>query len=214
MLESMTEKIKIDTLRNNLNLIVQLMSYIAEDFKDISCMDSIVVFDSQMKPLFYEDKENLKNTKESRALIETYMKKHKEVKLCFHEVLKTGEHQKIKKEEDWMFLILPIEGVSKPLGIVGITYKSDGCHHKDCTTDQIFRDMMNLFITKYRELKEKEAMASMDSLTCGLKTLEDYERFAILKTGTRCNWNITVMAKELEIGRNTLYNKMKKMRIH
>lgn len=207
-------EIRTEALRTNLNLIVYLMGFIAEDFRDISCMDSIVVFDHHMKPLFYQDMENEKNTEESRALMETYMRKHKEIKRSFREVLKTGEYQKIRKEGDNKFLILPIEGVGKPLGIIGITYKSDGCEHEDCTTDQIFTEMTSLFITKYRELKEKEAIASMDSLTCGLKTLEDYERYAILKTGTRCNWNITLMAKELEIGRNTLYNKMRKMEIY
>lgn len=210
----MIQEVRTDTVRNNLNLIVQLMGYIADDFKDISCMDSLVVFDYDMNPLFYEDKDHLKNTKESRALIATYMHKHKEMKRLFREVLRTGEHMKVKEEGNKMFLALPIEGVNKPIGIVGITYESDGCHHEDCTTDQIFREMMSLFITKYRELKEKEVMASMASLTCGLRSLEDYERFAILKTGNRCNWNITVMAKELEIGRNTLYNKMKRMGIH
>lgn len=210
----MIREVKTDTVRNNLNLIVQLMSYIAEDFKDISCMDSIVVFDYELRPVFYEDKNNLVNTKESRTLFVSYMNKHREIKRAFIEVLKTGEHLKIKNEGNKMFLVLPIEGVNKPIGIVGITYESDGCHHEDCTTDQIFKEMMSLFITKYRELKEKEVMASMASLTCGLKSLEDYERFAILKTGNRCNWNITVMAKELEIGRNTLYNKMKRMGIH
>ncbi len=211
---TVTKENRVDSLKNNLRLIVQLMGYIAEDFKDISCMDSLAVFDQQMNPLFYEDKQNLKNTLESRALISDYMSEHKEVRRCFKEVLKTGEHQKIRQEGKKMFLALPIEGVTKPIGIVGITYESDGCHHEDCTTDQIFREMVNLFITKYRELKEKEVMASMASLTCGLKTIEDYERFAILKTGNRCNWNITLMAKELEIGRNTLYNKMKKMGIN
>ncbi len=213
-MEAMIREVKTDTVRNNLNLIVDLMSYIAEDFKDISCMDSIVVFDYELKPVFYEDKENLINTKESRSLFVSHMNKHKEIKRAFKEVLKTGEYVKIREEGNKMFLVLPIQGASKPIGIVGITYESDGCHHEDCTTDQIFQEMMSLFITKYRELKEKEVMASMASLTCGLQTLEDYERFAILNTGNRCNWNITLMAKELDIGRNTLYNKMKRMGIH
>lgn len=69
-------EIRTEALRTNLNLIVYLMGFIAEDFRDISCMDSIVVFDHHMKPLFYQDMENEKNTEESRALMETYMRKH------------------------------------------------------------------------------------------------------------------------------------------
>ncbi len=213
-MENNIEDIRVEKLKNDLKLIVHLMSYIAEDLKDISCMDSLVVFDQDLNPLFYEDKENLKNTVQSRALIASYLKEHKDLRRCFKEVLRTGEHQKIREEGNKMFLALPIEGIIKPIGIVGVTYMSDGCYQDDCTTDQIFREMVNLFIKKYRELKEKEVMTSMASLTCSLKTLEDYERFAILKTGNRCNWNITVMAKELEIGRNTLYNKMKSMGIN
>lgn len=209
-MESLKERSEIRDEVKELQMIVNLMSFIAMDFKEISCLESLAVFDSRINTIFCESKTDIKNDRDGRMKVENFLKDHREVHQCVKTALKTGNHSKTHVGHEKSILAIPIMGVKKAIGVVGIIYASDGCEHESCTTDLIFKDMMNIFIVKYKEMKEKESMAS---LACKLKTLEDYEKYAILETGKRCNWNITVMARELAIGRNTLYNKMKKMGI-
>ena len=145
-------------------------------------------------------------------------------------VIKKGEHGALIFHEKEIFFApaLPLADVFDPTG-AGDTFAGGFAGFITQQGNVSFETMKTAIIQgsnlasfcvekfgteRMLELKEKEVMTSMASLTCSLKTLEDYERFAILKTGNRCNWNITVMAKELEIGRNTLYNKMKSMGIN
>lgn len=207
---SLKEKMKSPEEIKEMQMIVNFMSYIAEDLKEISCLESLAVFDDKLNTIFCESKKDVKNNKDGRMKVGEYLKDNRKVMLTIKNSLKTGVHQKLNEKADKSILIMPIMGTRKPIGVIGVVYASDGCEHVNCTTDLILKDIINLFIVKYREMKEKEAMAAT---ACKLKTLEDYEKYAILETGKRCNWNITVMAKELEIGRNTLYSKMKKMGI-
>ena len=193
-----------------LQMIVNLMCYITLDLKEISCLETIAVFDTKLNAIFCENKMELRNDKSGRMMVEEYLKDHKEVVLCLKDALKTGEHRKVREADKKSALAIPIMGAKKPVGVVGIIYETDGCQKSVCTADLIFKDIINNFILKYSEVKQKESMAS---LSCSLKTLEDYEKYAILETGRQCDWNISLMAKELEIGRNTLYSKMKKMGI-
>jgi len=204
------EKVEHQADVKELQMIVNLMCYIALDLKEISCLETIAVFDTKLNTIFCENKMELRNDKNGRMMVEEYLTDHSEVVLCLKEALKTGEHRKVREGDNKSALAIPIMGAKKPVGVVGILYETDGCHHSPCTSDLIFKDIINNFILKYREVKQKESMASS---SCSLKTLEDYEKYAILETGRKCNWNITMMAKELEIGRNTLYSKMKKMGI-
>ncbi|MBO1266133.1 hypothetical protein J3A84_13935 [Proteiniclasticum sp. SCR006] len=204
------EKLENQDDVKELQMIVNLMCYIALDLKEISCLESIAVFDTKLNTIFCENKQELKNDKDGRMMVKEYLKDHKEVVHCLRDALKTGEHKKVREREGKSALAIPIMGVKKPIGVVGIIYETDGCQKEVCTSDLLFKDIINIFIIKYREISQKEAMASM---SCSLKTLEDYEKYAILETGRKCNWNISMMAKELEIGRNTLYCKMKKMGI-
>ncbi len=204
------EKMKSPEEVKELQMIVNLMSYIAVDLKEISCLESLAVFDEKLNTIFCESKKEIRNTKDGRMKVGEYLKENRSIQLTIRTSMKTGLHQKLNEEDNKSILIMPIMGTRKPIGVIGVIYESDGCSHANCTTDLILKDIINLFIVKYREMKEKETMAAT---ACKLKTLEDYEKYAILETGKRCNWNITVMAKELEIGRNTLYSKMKKMGI-
>ncbi len=205
------EKMESPEEIKELQMIVNLMSYIAEDLKEISCLESLAVFDEKLNTIFCESKNEIRNTKDGRMKVGEYLKENRKIQQTMRNALKTGLHQKLNEDENKSILIMPILGSRKPIGVIGVIYESDGCEHSNCTTDLILKDIINLFIVKYREMKEKEAMATT---ACKLKTLEDYEKYAILETGKRCNWNITVMAKELEIGRNTLYSKMKRMGIN
>lgn len=209
-MESLKDRIEFKDEVKELQMIVNLMSFIAMDFKEISCLESLAVFDSRSNAIFCEGKTDIKNDKDGRLKVENFLKEHKKVRECIRTALKTGNHSKTSVGHEKSILAIPIMSLKKAIGVVGIIYESDGCEHDSCTTDLIFKDMLNIFLMKYKEMKEKESMASQ---ACKLKTLEDYEKYAILETGKRCNWNITVMAKELAIGRNTLYNKMKKMGI-
>lgn len=204
------ERVEYQDDVKELQMIINLMCYIALDLKEISCLESLAVFDTKLNTIFCENKMELKNDKDGRTMVNEYLKDHKEVVTCLKDALKTAEHRKVRESEGKSALAIPIMGVKKPIGVVGIIYESDGCQKSICTADLLFKDILNIFILKYRELKQKEAMASM---ACSLKSLEDYEKYAILETGRKCNWNISMMAKELEIGRNTLYCKMKKMGI-
>lgn len=205
------EKMKSPEEIKELQMIVNLMSYIAVDLKEITCLESLAVFDEKLNTIFCESKKDIKNTKDGRMKVGEFIDENKKIQIAMKNSLKTGVHHKLKEDEQKSILIMPILGAGKPIGVIGVIYASDGCEKAECTTDLILKDIISLFIVKYREMKEKETMAAS---ACKLKTLEDYEKYAILETGKRCNWNITVMAKELEIGRNTLYSKMKKMGIN
>ncbi len=204
------EKIEDQDDIKELQMIINLMGYISLDLKEISCLESIAVFDTSINTIFCENKHELKNDKEGRTAVEGHLRENKKVLQGLKDAVKTGEHKNVVVGERRAFLAIPINGVKKPIGVVGIIYETDGSQHSNYTADLIFKDVINIFIMKYREMKQKESMASM---ACGLRTLEDYERYAILETARRCKWNISMMAKELEIGRNTLYCKMKKMGI-
>lgn|GEM_PF-935253 len=208
---SLRERMETQDDLQKLQMMVNLMSYISLDLKEISCMQSLALFDAKLNAIFCESKDNLKNDKIGRSLVEEFIKEHKEVTAYMKETLKSGQHRKVNISAGESLLALPVMGMKKPIGIVGIVYASDGCMHESCTADLLFKDIMEIFITKYQEMRDKQEMAAM---SCRLKTLADYEKYAILETGKRCNWNISCMAKELEIGRNTLYQKLKKMGIN
>lgn len=191
--------------------MVNLMSYISLDLKEITCLESLAVFDRKLSTIFCESKDDLKNDRTGRNKVEEFIRKHPELTAAMKEVLKTGKHKKMHLSPQVSLLALPVMGYRKAIGLVGIVYASDGCLHEECTADLLFKDVLEIFMTRYQEMKDKQTMAAM---SCRLKTLEDYEKYAILETGKRCNWNISSMAKELEIGRNTLYQKLKKMGIN
>lgn len=191
--------------------MVNLMCYISMDLKEITCLESLAVFDRKLNAIFCESKEDLKNDRTGRSKVEEFIRMHPELSIAMKDVLKSGKHKKIHLSKDESLLALPVMGHKKPIGVVGIVYASDGCLHEECTADLLFKDVLEIFMTRYQEMRDKQTMAAM---SCRLKTLEDYEKYAILETGKRCNWNISNMAKELEIGRNTLYQKLKKMGIN
>jgi hypothetical protein len=196
---------------HKLQEIINLMGYISMDLKEITCLNGLAVFDKKLNAIYCESKDELRNDRSCRSKVEEFIKENPSLTTAMKEVLKSGHHKKIHLQSDESFLILPMMGSRKPFGLVGIVYESDGCQHEECTADLLFKDVLNIFMTRYQEMKDKQNMAAM---SCRLKSLADYEKYAILETGKRCNWNISSMAKELEIGRNTLYQKLKKMGIN
>ena len=66
-------------------------------------------------------------------------------------------------------------GHKKPIGVVGIVYASDGCLHEECTADLLFKDVLEIFMTRYQEMRDKQTMAAM---SCRLKTLSYIDNIA------------------------------------
>ncbi|MCG3172591.1 MAG: hypothetical protein GMKNLPBB_00745 [Myxococcota bacterium] len=46
------------------------------------------------------------------------------------------------------------------------------------------------------------------------KTLAEYEKEIILNVLSRANWNISEAARILDVGRSTIYRKLKQYRLH
>ncbi|MBR0576224.1 hypothetical protein KCG48_07690 [Proteiniclasticum sp. BAD-10] len=194
----------------DLQHILDHMTFIARDFMQIQCLDSLCLVDRRGTVLFCAGKNGLQNDKAGRGEMTKCLETHPEILQEIKESIRQGEKRKRVLESPLTVLAIPLEGPRKAMGAMVLTYRAEGHSESVCAVDSLFQDLVGIHILRYQGEDQKENLAKCNAR---LKSLEDYEKFAILAAGEKFHWNITSMAKELEIGRNTLYNKMKRLGI-
>lgn len=90
--------------------MVNLMCYISMDLKEITCLESLAVFDRKLNAIFCESKEDLKNDKTGRSKVEEFIRLHPELSIAMKDVLKSGKHKKIHLSKEESLLALPVMG--------------------------------------------------------------------------------------------------------
>ena len=193
-----------------LQTLVNIMGYVSRDFSGISCLKGMAVVDANMKVLFCEDKEDLNTDSAGRVRVVSFLKDNPAVEQCVMEAMTVNEKRSMTLNDEYKVLAIPLAEKTKCIGAIVMAYCIKRHEGEECCLDVLVQDILYLLIVRYHNMVE------CDKIDCHhekLRTMEDFERYAILATGNKFKWNISLMSKELGIGRNTLYSKMKKLKI-
>lgn len=140
-----------------------------------------------------------------RESLKFYLKKEPVRGAIQEKLLHPGEILE-ELEDDKIIVVLPVleKGVAQG-ALILLGHGMDSTRQKE--------DLAFLLKVFFRKMLDDYfyQIVPVESMQKGkLTSICDYEKYAIISTGNRMDWNISKMAETLRIGRSTLYNKMKR----